>query len=152
VFPRPKCTWPPEMRISSIGSETSWSWRCCPQGTQSSGPEPPPRMRASSIGWTHTASRRDPRQDTVSLVGWTDCQPGIKMDFKREICKGLDYKQQVILGRAVALRGTCEAASLHTWIWRTQYCCCKAYRSPARSSVTVRQNVGLPRELPTWGI
>ncbi|KAB5515367.1 hypothetical protein GE09DRAFT_1263504, partial [Coniochaeta sp. 2T2.1] len=31
--------------------------------------------------------------DIICLVGWKDGQPDIKMDFKRNICKGLDYKQ-----------------------------------------------------------
>ncbi|KAK3936527.1 hypothetical protein QBC46DRAFT_366858 [Diplogelasinospora grovesii] len=32
-------------------------------------------------------------QDIICLVRWKDGEPEIKMDFKREICKGLDYKK-----------------------------------------------------------
>ncbi|KAL2015888.1 hypothetical protein VTK56DRAFT_4663 [Thermocarpiscus australiensis] len=32
-------------------------------------------------------------EDLICLVGWKDGQPDIRLDFKRKICKGLDYKQ-----------------------------------------------------------
>ncbi|KAI0443369.1 hypothetical protein F4803DRAFT_515037 [Xylaria telfairii] len=32
-------------------------------------------------------------EDLVCLIGWKDGEPDIKLDFKRKICKGLDYKQ-----------------------------------------------------------
>ncbi|KAB5550744.1 hypothetical protein GE09DRAFT_1033211 [Coniochaeta sp. 2T2.1] len=32
-------------------------------------------------------------QDLICIIGWKDGEPDIKLDFKREICKGLDYKK-----------------------------------------------------------